>query len=63
MPDRGNCAKTETNCFFSQPYTVLPGVCDRSARLSHVEAFTVCQDLATLHASQLGVGALCTLSG
>ena len=41
---------------FSTAYTVLPGACDHRARLGWAETFTVCQDLATEHACQLGVG-------
>lgn len=42
---------------YTQSSTVLPGVCDHTAKLGYVDAFTVCQDLATTHAQALGVGA------
>ncbi len=37
-------------------FTLLPGFCDHTARLGYAEAFTICQDLATQHAFELGVG-------
>lgn len=41
---------------YFQPYTVLPGVCDHTGRLGYAQAFTICQDLATVHAEALGIG-------
>lgn len=42
---------------YSTSYTILPGACDHTAKLGYADAFTVCQDLATLHAQALGIGA------
>ena len=41
---------------FALPYTVLASACDHTARLGYVETFALCQDLATVHAAQLGLG-------
>lgn len=43
-------------CRYSVPGVVLPSACDHKAKLSYVDAFAICQDLATRHASELGLG-------
>lgn len=46
----------DRNCRFSAPYTVMPSACDHCAKLGYAEAFALCQDLATRHADELGLG-------
>lgn len=46
----------DTEARYRTSARILSGRCDHTARLGYADAFTLCQDLATTHAAELGVG-------